>query len=519
MTQNRAFLSGGHFLSYVCLLLCISLGCQRAADSQPASGRPEATPTAVASQRAPQTIWESFYLQGAKIGYGQTTVRPTVRDDRELVQTESHNHLSITRFGQTSKQDLQMSSLETADGELLEFQTTVSFGPVPTIVTGKVAGNQLLLTTATQGRSQASSIPWSADIEGFRAIENSLSRQPLGPGETRTLRMLMPVVNQIADVALVAKDLEDTEILGAKTRLLRVECVSKLPGQSLASTMWVDAAGEVLKTHVAAVDQLSVRTTEALAKAPGNDAGKFDVGLDLFVKVQPPLAKPHQTSEVVYRVELAGANPAEVFATGPTQQVKSLGPHTAEITVIRRDPLAAGKGAENSASPPAEYVTANSILQLDDAGLKQMAAEGKGTATAPAEVAVALEKYVRGAMKQADFSQGFATAAEVAESRSGDCTEHAVLLAALARINGIPSRVAIGLVYVDAAAAFGYHMWTEVLLNGEWVPLDATIGRGGTSAAYLKLNDSSLEGASAYSSFLSVAQVLGQLKVSVVSSK
>jgi transglutaminase-like putative cysteine protease len=79
--------------------------------------------------------------------------------------------------------------------------------------------------------------------------------------------------------------------------------------------------------------------------------------------------------------------------------------------------------------------------------------------------------------------------------------------------------VAIGLVYVESAGAFGYHMWTEVYLHGRWVPLDATVGRGGTSAAYLKLNDSSLEGASAFSSFLSVAQVLGQLKVSVVSAK
>ena len=41
-----------------------------------------------------------------------------------------------------------------------------------------------------------------------------------------------------------------------------------------------------------------------------------------------------------------------------------------------------------------------------------------------------------------------ATAAEVARSREGDCTEHAVLLAALARARGIPARVAMGLVYV-----------------------------------------------------------------------
>jgi len=488
-------------------------GCQPATESKSASS------SAASTEQHAETIWESFYLQGAKIGYGRTTVRPVTRDEQNLIQTESLNHLWITRFGQTSKQDLQMSSLETPDGKLIEFQTVVSFGPVPTVVTGKVAGDKLQLTTATQGQKQASSIPWSTDIGGFRAVENSLARQPLKAGEKRSLRMLMPLVNQVADVELAAHEIEDTEILGVKTRLLRVESVSKLSGQVMAATLWLDAAGEVLKSHVAALDQLSVRSTEALAKAPGGDADKLDLGVDLFVKVEPPLAKPHQSSEVVYRVDLASADPKAVFADGPTQKVKALGPHTAEITVTSRRPLANRSGIDNPEKAPAEYLTANSILQLNDERLKQMAAEAKGDATEPAQIAVALEKYVHGAMKQQDFSQGFATAAEVAESRAGDCTEHAVLLAALARIHGIPSRVAIGLVYVEAAGAFGYHMWTEVFLDGQWIPLDATIGRGGTSAAYLKLNDSSLEGASAYSSFLSVAQVLGQLKVSVISSK
>ncbi len=514
MSIKRDFLSGGHFFALLCAWCLALSGCQPVAESD--STHSSAT---AAEQQHAETIWESFYLQGAKIGYGQTMVRPVTRDEQSLIQTESLNHLSITRFGQTSKQDLQMSSLETADGKLIEFQTVVSFGPVPTVVTGKVVGDKLQLTTATQGQKQASSMPWSTDISGFRAVENSLARQPLRAGEKRSLRMLMPLVNQVADVELAAKEIEETEILGVKTRLLRVESVSRLPGQAMAATLWLDAAGEVLKSHVTALDQLSVRSTEALAKAPGGEADKLDLGVDLFVKVQPPLAKPHQSQEVVYRVELANADPTEVFADGLTQKVRSLGPHTAEITVTRRSPLAERNGMENHEGAPAEYLTANSILQLEDARLKQMAAEAKGDATAPAKVAINLEQYVHGAMKQHDFSQGFATAAEVAESRAGDCTEHAVLLAALARINGIPSRVAIGLVYVEAAAAFGYHMWTEVFLDGQWIPLDATIGRGGTSAAYLKLNDSSLEGASAYSSFLSVAQVLGQLKVSVVSTK
>jgi hypothetical protein len=79
--------------------------------------------------------------------------------------------------------------------------------------------------------------------------------------------------------------------------------------------------------------------------------------------------------------------------------------------------------------------------------------------------------------------------------------------------------VAIGLVYVERAGGFGYHMWTEMFLNGHWIPLDATLGQGGIGAAHLKLVDSSLEGASAYSVFLPVAQVMGQLKIEVIDAR
>ena len=76
------------------------------------------------------------------------------------------------------------------------------------------------------------------------------------------------------------------------------------------------------------------------------------------------------------------------------------------------------------------------------------------------------------------------TASDVARSHSGDCKAHAVYLAALARARGIPARVAVGLVYSDRLAAFGYHMWTEVYIDGRWIPLDGTLGLGGIGAAF-----------------------------------
>ncbi len=482
---------------------------------------PTAVGSEVAAPKPAEEIWDAFYLQNSKVGYGQTTTRRISRSGKEFVEMDSFNHLALTRFGQRSEQDLKMTTLETPEGELLEFKTEVSFGPTPLVVTGHVEGQQLVLETKTKGNSQTARIPWSKDIRGFRAIEQSLEQEPMKPGEKRTLKMLMPVLNQVAGVELAAKDLEETSVLGAKPKLLRVESVAKLPGgNEMASTIWTDPQGQAIKTRMEAMQQESFRTTRQLAIAEEPAGVSFDLGSDVLVKLDKPLTGAHQSKEIRYRVELAAGDPAKAFASGTTQSVRSLGPHLAEVTVRSVRPGDLPPGGNSAAAPTdKEYTTANNVLQIDDPRIKAMAKEARGAAKTPRDVAVALERYVHRAVTKKNFSQAFATAAEVAESREGDCTEHAVLLAALARACEIPARVAMGLVYVANQGGFGYHMWTEVYLDGQWIPLDATLGEGGIGAGHLKLSDSSLDGAAAYSTFLPVAQVVGQLKVSVEAVK
>ena len=140
-------------------------------------------------------------------------------------------------------------------------------------------------------------------------------------------------------------------------------------------------------------------------------------------------------------------------------------------------------------------------------------------AAEPREIAVALEGFVRRSMRTRDFAPALATAADVAASLEGDCTEHAVLLAALCRARGIPARVAIGLVYYPRISGFAYHMWNEVWSGDRWLPLDATLGQGGIGAAHLKLVDSNLSDANRYSVFLPVSQVLGRLEIEILEAE
>lgn len=486
-------------------------GCLKT-DSRPAA--------ATAASATTDEIWEAFFLQGAKIGYGQTRVSPIEKSGQKQIETDSRNHLSIARFGQTIEQELKLSTLEMPEGQLIEFKTEVTFGPTPVVSTGRVEGSRLVIETSSKGSRQTDSIAWSDDIRGFRGVEQSLTQQPLAPGEHRILKMLMPLINQVAELELQAKTEEATSVMGVEAKLLRIESLARLPdGNSLAETLWTNAQGEVIKRRIESMQQESFRTTRELAMAPASSAVTFDLGSDTLVKLDQPLARAHQTRQVRYRVELAGGDPAKTFPSGPTQSIRSLEPHVAELTVRSLRPGHAPPSDSPAEPPGPEYTSANNMLQVDDPSIQAMAQEARGQATEPSKVALALEHYVFDTVTKKDFSQAFATAAEVAQSRQGDCTEHAVLLAALARACKIPARVAIGLVYLERAQGFGFHMWTEVYLDGVWTPLDGTLGQGGIAAGHIKLTDSSLDGAAAYSTFLPVAQVLGLLKISVLDAE
>jgi len=58
-----------------------------------------------------------------------------------------------------------------------------------------------------------------------------------------------------------------------------------------------------------------------------------------------------------------------------------------------------------------------------------------------------------------------------------------------------------------------------VFVSGQWIPLDATLGRGGVGAAHLKLAQSNLNTGDALSSFLPVLNVMGRLKIDVLAEE
>ncbi len=459
------------------------------------------------------------------MGYVHTVVKQIEEGGRQLLDIDVDTVTSVQRFGDQTAPGIRLKSVETPDGGLVRFTSRFDQGPTPVLTSGRVEGDKLLLKVESTGKTIPSAIAWSSEFGGFFAPEISLLRKPMQPGETRTLRHLAPIFNEVVECKLIARRLEATKLLGEATKeLLRIDAEIAIAGSPLRSTMWCDADGATLKTRFEAMGQETIRTTKEIAQA--SPTAGFDLGIATSVPAAGNVEGAHAAKQMRYRVQLEAGkdqvddDPEKIFVSGPTQAVHRLGNGAAEITVrsISPGPPAVGPSATGQTTSDADK-NPNNFIQSDDPLIVQMAEDAAGKETEPWKIALALEKYVRAAIRQVNFSQTFATAADVAKSREGDCTEHAVLLAALARAKGIPARVAIGLVYVEGQKVFGFHMWDEVFLNGQWVPIDATLGRGGIGCGHLKLSDSNLAGGEGYASFLPVVRVMGRLKIEALSDE
>ncbi|HWB12586.1 MAG TPA: transglutaminase family protein [Pirellulales bacterium] len=459
-------------------------------------------------------------MQGKRVGYAHQVERPRTVDGRDIVEIEQNMHMGVQRYGQKAEPTITTSSIETPDDQLISFRVEVRLGQAPTIFTGRVENDKLLIETETSGQTRTRTVDWPDDARGVLAVEHSLRRKPMQPGEQREIRHFEPTTQTLISDRLEAKEYQETDLLAGKQELLRIESTSQLPGQRvpLRTTLWTTRDGQELKFTLPGMETVVYRVSEEEATA-GGTGSELDLGESTLVKLSQPLENARSTRRVRYQVELADGDPAEVFAVGPTQQRTPTGPHTAEITVTSVDPMQPSCEGSRGEVTDADRKP-NSKIQSDDPRIVSMAREVADDDRDAGALAVALEKLVYEKMLfKRNYSTAFATAAEVAESLEGDCSEHAVLLAALLRARGLPARVAMGLVYSPADQAFAYHMWTEVFLGECWVPLDATLGQGSVSADHLKLSDSNLADDTWLAAFAPVAEALGQLRIEVLEAE
>jgi len=463
--------------------------------------------------------WQALYLMGQKVGYQHQVVRRVDADGGRAFQTSLRQQFTIARGEAKMSFQVETEVTEDADGRLLSFKQTMVQGPLVKVTAGKVAGKVMALTEGFVPMLRTRRVPAPEGLCPW-ALERLRRRKGFAEGTQYSVSAFVPDMPE--------RDVHMKVTVGPRERIRLYEVVrwlrrsdteiDVLPG--VRSSEWTDEAGTVWLARVALSPQIvleSRKTTRAMALAPNEPA---DILSASFVQADAQIPDPRRLERLEIVIEpLPGAAPDLTLPSGPWQQVRRQGDGL-HVTVRR----AHGDPAKSYRLPcrdpkMAALLEPNVWLETQDARIVRMARQALGGESDALRAAARIERYVREAVRSKNLSIGMATAAETAEQKAGDCTEHSVLAAALARAVGMPSRVVAGLVYAPdllgpGEGAFGYHMWTELYV-GEWLPIDATLG--GHDATHLALARSDLNGPTDLLELSSaISRLLGKVRVHLV---
>jgi len=451
---------------------------------------------------AVQEHWQAIAIRGERIGYGRVRLQEVERDGKTITINDTMLHIVIKRFGGILTMITDHHIEEDADGKLLSFRMALDNPPVSRVVTEGINDNGTLrLTTTVNEESTESTSTIPPDVLSPSHAERELEEKPLKVGETRSWRIYHPEFAKVVTMQATHNGREIFEHPDGR----------QLAGHNITITFkevlgvevitWLDDNGTALLTRSPLLDTTmwSVTREEALKEIPA----ELDLGLAILLKIsvgkqvkdKSAIKQLHQGKRAVYRITSTQPIDIEQIPTGPTQSVKQIDDKTIEVTVQSVRPGELIKTNEEKKQPPTErspYLGSSTYITATDPQITRLAKEAGNESASPVDIAKKCEQIVRSHISRKNMSTNLATASEVVRKKEGDCTEHAVLLAALLRARGIPARVTVGIVYWDKYDAFAGHAWTEAYLDDNWIPLDGTLGQGGVGVGHIKLADSAM---------------------------
>jgi hypothetical protein len=218
---------------------------------------------------------------------------------------------------------------------------------------------------------------------------------------------------------------------------------------------------------------LVVRTgVPAGIKAPhGGDSGAAD-GILPLSRLAPSNADMRRVTRLRLRVSLRGGDSLSPPA-GPGRRLLDRGASWVEIeTTVPALPDSLLLASWDDTL--AVYRASTPELDLTDKMLRTRAAKLKQGSPHDLETARRIGRFVSGSFEYRLGATLFAGSREALRGMRGDCSEAAVLTAALLRAAGIPSRVVMGFATLESGVWIG-HAWTEAWIGGSWIGLDAAL--------------------------------------------
>ena len=422
----------------------------------------------LAQARAATEQWFSVLLDGRKIGSFVSSRTVT----GEQVKTQQELRIEFDRAGTSISMSSSETTIESIDGKPLAFTSVTSLGGGESRVEGKVADGMMQLHIQNGGATQERTAPWPSGALMAEGLHLSSLQVPLETGQSHTELAFQSASLDAIEVTSTVGPREMVSLPGGNKNLFRIDQVYAFAGTPVRNTAWVDGDRDIHKLSMPAigVELTLLECDKACATAPNQDTNIFDRTL---MSAPRALTRAELAGDLRYTLSPRADGAPLHFPDTSEQSTRVAGK---DIVV---DVHASARNGLGGSPEPADRLP-NDWLQSSAPEIVEMARKATRRSTSDAERMHALESFVAGYISNKTLGVGYASALQVVRNPQGDCTEHAVLLAALGRALGIATRVVDGLAYAPGFAGkehvFVPHAWVYAWVDERWQSFDAALG-------------------------------------------
>jgi hypothetical protein len=487
---------------------------QQAKESVSVKAEPKQAHQTNGGQAQPEeTEYFAVFMEGKKVGHA---VQNRVVTGGK-VTTSIEFEVTLSRTGIPGSVQTKVVTIETIDGKPLGFELEQDMGSTVTKTIGTIDEHGTVKATTGQQQIKFDWPSGAVMSEGMRLLH---LKHGLEEGTGYSAKLFEPSMMQAVDVDVKIGPKQNVDLLGRVVELTEVQSTVNIAQiVVLNSTEYYDKELRLQKSIMPLMGMIieQVACTKQFALGE-NDV--LEVVDKMFMPSPEPLDNTDSARSITYHLSPVNQTDSFIIPPNDNQEVQQLSNGKVILTVKPvvaptgvRFPYKGNNPVALKALEPTRYVESNEQVIID------LARRAVGDTSDAAEAAHRIEAFVADYVTDKSLSVGYASAADVAASRQGDCSEHAVLTAALCRAVGIPAQVVTGLAYVSqwrtVQNGFGGHAWVQVYLGDKWVGLDAAFksaGFGGYDAGHIAL----AAGSGNPEDFLNLINTMGQFKIEKV---
>jgi hypothetical protein len=414
--------------------------------------------------------WMNIIQSGRKIGFSHSVLSKK-EDGYNLQETV---FMKINTMGMIQDINLDTQANLNSDFTLRTFDFGISSGRFEFKAKGKVSGEILSIYTQDSGTPRKIDISIKKKPYIVAGVIDAALAAGLKEGEHISFDIFDPAT--MSQEQVLVKVGEKEEISMGGTRQTAVKMLLSFKGTT--QDLWIGDNGEILKekgllgislektTREDALSGLSLQASEDLTKIASLPSNVI-------------IDNPEKRSFL--KVKIEGVELESLKMNSERQTFENM------VLEIKKESLLSLPEYSNLNKTDIKwlyFLKPTPFIQSDNRKILNVVLNTVNPSDPPLVKTRKIMSWINSNIKKRPVIS-LPDAVSTLENRAGDCNEHAVLMAALARAAGIPAKIEAGLVYLNGR--FYYHAW-NLLYLGKWITVDSLFGQMPADVTHIRFS-------------------------------